>query len=416
MWLKTIRNKLNFYIFKKKINFVIFKTQTISKMKNLLITAIFLTGSMAVLAQKGKVAAADEYRKEGKLDKALAEINPTVDPANKKAEKTIDWPDAWRVRGEIIEAIIKSKDENFKKLIQNPVDEAYKSYMKADELEVKYATNPAALKISLLGFLGVLTNSAVEKYHAEDYSKATEYFENVLNIEKTHLFKNEIKADTAIMFNTGLAAMSSKQYDKAIKYFNQCADLGYQASSSYSQMIRLYQLMGDTAKSISVMKEAAIKFPNEQNIMVQLINYYITHGQSADALSYLDKAIEKDPTNASFFLARGVCLDKLGRQEEAIQAYKKAIEIKPDNSDPYYNLGVIYVNRGVKQFEIANAVPTNEQARYEVEKNKADDQFKLAIPYLENAVKYNPKEENWKNQLKNLYYRLKMMEKYEALK
>jgi tetratricopeptide (TPR) repeat protein len=385
-------------------------------MKNLLIIAVFLIGSMTVLAQKGKVEAAKSYKDHGNLDKALEEINPTVDPTNKKAEKTIDWPEAWRARGEIIEAIIKSKDEKYKKLVQNPVDEVYKSYMKAVELEAKYSTNPAALKASLLLFLGTLTNAAVESYHAEDYSKATEYFENILNIEGTHLFKNEIKIDTAIMFNTGLAAMSSKQYDKAIKYFNQCANLGYQASASYAQIIRSYQLIGDTAKSISIMKEAAIKFPNEQNIMVQLINYYITHGQSAEALNYLDKAIEKDQTNASFFQARGVCLDKLGRQDEAIQVYKKAIEIKPDFSDSYYNLGVIYVNRGVKQFEVANAVPTNEQARYEVEKSKADDQFRLAIPYLENAVKYNPKEENWKNQLKNLYYRLKMMDKYEALK
>jgi tetratricopeptide (TPR) repeat protein len=383
-------------------------------MKNLLFTALFLIGSMTVFAQKGKVNSALAYRDEGKLDKAWVEINETLDPANKKAEKTINSPEAWQARGEIIEAIIKSKDENYKKLVQNPVDEAYKSYMKAIELDPKSATN-AGLKIKLLGFLPILTNAAVESYHAEDYAKATDYFEKVLAIEGTPVFKTEIKADTAIMFNAGLAAMSSKQYDKSIKYFTQCADLGYQTSSCYAQMIRSYQLMGDTAKSVSVMKEAAIKFPNEQNIMVQLINYYITHGQAAEALTYLDKAIEKDPANASFFQAKGVCLDKLGRQDEAIEAYKKAVEIKPDNADSYYNLGVIYVNRGVKQFEIANAVPTNEQARYEVEKNKADDQFRKAIPYLENAVKYNPKEESWKNQLKNLYYRLKMMDKYEAL-
>jgi tetratricopeptide (TPR) repeat protein len=384
-------------------------------MKKLLITGVLLIGCMTVFAQKGKVTSAIGFKDDGKLDKAWEAINETVDPANKKADKTVNWTGAWEARGEIIEAIIKSKDENYKKLVQNPVDEAYKSYMKAIELDEKVVSN-AALKLKLTLFLGTLTNAAVESYHAENYAKATEYFENVLNIEGTPVFKTELKADTAIMFNTALAAMSAKQYDKGIKYFNQCIGFNYQPSSCYAQIIRSYQLMGDTVKSVSIMKEAATKFPNEQNIMVQLINYYITHGQSSEALSYLDRAIQSDQTNASFFQARGVCLDKLGRQEEAIQAYKKAVEIKPDNSDSYYNIGVIYVNRGVKQFEIANAVPTNEQARYEVEKNKADDLFKQAVPYLENAVKYNPKEEDWKNQLKNLYYRLKMMDKYEALK
>jgi len=384
-------------------------------MKKLLVAAVFIIGGMTVFAQKGKVNSALAYKDEGKLDKAWTEINETLDPSNKKAEKTVNSPEAWQAKGEIIEAIIKSKDENIKKLVQNPVDEAYKCYMKAIELDPKSATN-AGLKIKLLGFLPTLTNAAVESYHAEDYTKATDYFEKVLNLEGTPVFKSEIKADTAIMFNAGLAAASSKQYEKAIKYFNDCAVLGYQASSCYAQMIRSYQMMGDTVKSVAVMKEAAIKFPNEQNVMVQLINYYITHGQSAEALNYLDRAIEKDNTNASYFLARGVCLDKLGRQDEAIEAYKKAVEVKPDNSDAYYNLGVIYVNRGVKQFEIANAVPTNEQARYEVEKNKADEQFKKAIPFLENAVKYNPGELTWKSQLKNLYYRLKMMDKYDAMK
>lgn len=369
-----------------------------------------------MFAQRGKIAAALAYRDQGRLDKAWEEISPTVDPNNKKAEKTIVSSEAWQARGEIIEAIMKSKDENYKKLVPNPIDEAYKSYMKAIQLDPKAGASNAGLKIKLIGFLPSLSNAAVESYHAEDYAKATDYFEKVLALEATNVFKNEIKADTAIMFNAGLAAMSSKQYDKAIKYFNDCINYNYQPGSSYAQIIRSYQMMGDTVKSVVTMKEAATKFPNEQNIMVQLINYYITHGQSADALSYLDKAIEKDQTNASFYQAKGVCLDKLGRQDEAIQAYKKAVEIKPDNADSYYNLGVIYVNRGVKQFEVANAVPTNEQARYEVEKNKADDLFRQAIPFLENAVKYNSREENWKNQLKNLYYRLKMMDKYEALK
>jgi tetratricopeptide (TPR) repeat protein len=383
-------------------------------MKNLLFTAIFLVGGMAVFAQKGKVTSALSYKDEGKLDKAWAAINEAVDPANQKAEKTVGWFGAWQARGEILDAIIKSKDENYKKLVANPVDEAFKSYMKAIELDETGKNTGLKLKVTF--FIGTLSGAAVESYHAENYPKATEYFEKLLAIEGTNLLKADYKTDTATMFNAGLAAMSGKQYDKAIKYFNDCANLGYQASSCYAQMIRSYQLLGDTIKSVSVMKEAATKFPNEQNILVQLINYYITHGQATESLTYLDKALEKDPSNPSFHFARGVSLDKLGRQDEAIEAYKKSIELKPDNADVYYNLGVVYVNRGVKQFEVANAVPTNEQARYEVEKNKADDQFKKAIPYLENAVKYNPKEDSWKNQLKNLYYRLKMMDKYEALK
>lgn len=388
--------------------------ETMSKMKNYLFTAIFLLGCTVSFGQKGKVTSALSDMNEGKLEKALQEINETVDPANKKAEKTVNWFGAWQARGQILEAISKSKDENIKKLVPDPVTEAYNSYMKAIELDEK-GNNPV-LKMSTVQFLSTLSGAAVQSFQAEKYDKATDYFEKVLSLEGTKLLSSEFKIDTTIVFNTGLSAISSKQYEKAIKYFNKCIEYNYQGGSCYAQIIRSYELMGDTSKAINTMKEAILKYPTEQNIQVQLINYYITHNQSQEAINYLDKAIEKEPNNASFYLAKGVCLDKLNRQEDAIPFYLKSIENKPDNPDAYYNLSVIYVNRGVKQFEIANAVPTNEQARYEAEKNKADDQFRKAVPYLENALKYKPEEAEWKNQLKNLYYRLKMMDKYEALK
>lgn len=364
-------------------------------------------------AQKGKVTSALSYRDAGKLDKAWETIKETLDPANPKAEKTLNWTGAWQARGEIIEAIILSKDENYKKLVENPVDEAFKSYMKAIELDEK-GGNPG-LKIKLLTFGNTLINQGIEAYQANDYAKATDYFEKKLAIDKTSMFKTDSAIDTAIMYNTGLAAMNSKQYDKAIMYFTDCAKYGYNGGSSYAQIITAYQQLGDTVKSVEIMKQAFEKYPDDQSINVQLINYYIMSGQPNEAISYLDKAIEKEKDNSSFYLAKGVALDKLGRQEEAIDVYKKAIAIKPENADAYYNLGVIYFNRGVKQFEVAQKVPTNDIARYDEEIKKSNEEFLKAVPFLEKAVQYNPKDTYIFDQLKNLYYRLKMMDKFEEL-
>ncbi len=385
-------------------------------MKRLFFVALILLAGSSVFAQKGKVATALSYRDAGKLDKAWEAIKETLDPANPKAEKTVNWTGAWQARGEIIEAIIITKDENFKKLVPNPVEEAYKSYMKAIELDEK-SGNPG-LKIKLLTFSNTLINAAVEAYQANDFAKAADFFEKKLTLDQTPIFKAEAAIDTAIMYNTGLAAMNAKQYTKAIKYFTDCTKYGYNGGSSYAQIISAYQQLGtkeDTVKAVEIMKQAFEKYPNDQSINVQLINYYIMSGQPNEAIGYLDKAIEKEKDNSSFYLAKGVALDRLGRQEEAIEVYKKATEVKPENADAYYNIGVIYFNRGVKQFDVANLVPTNDQVRYEAEKKKSDDYFKQAVPYLENAVKYNPKDSYILEQLKNLYYRLKMMDKFDAL-
>ena len=381
-------------------------------MKKLFFAAILLLVGTLGFAQKGKVTSALSFKEAGKLDKAWETIKETLDAANPKAEKTVNWTGTWQARGEILEAIALSKDENYKKLVENPIDEAYKSYLKAIELDEK-GGNPG-LKIKLLTFMNTLINAAVESYTANDYAKAADYFEKKLALDKTSMFK-DLAIDTAIMYNTGLAAMNAKQYPKAIKYFTDCAKYGYNGGSSFAQIITAYQQLGDTIKSVEIMKQAFEKYPEDQSINVQLINYYIMSGKPNEAITYLDKAIEKEKDNSSFYLAKGVALDKLGRQEDAIAIYKKAIEIKADNADAYYNIGVIYFNRGVKQFEIANAVPASDQVKYENEKKKSDDEFVKAVPFLEKAVEYNPKDSFISEQLKNLYFRLKMMDKFEAM-
>lgn len=383
-------------------------------MKKNLIAVILFTVSGCLFAQKSKVNSAISYKESGKLDKAWEAIQETINPANPKSEKTINWPDTWEARGEICEAIYKSKDENYKKLVENPLEEAYKSFMKAIELDPKGGST--ALKIKLLSsFIPTLSNAAIEAFTAQKFDLSSDYFEKVLNLEATPLLKADNAIDTAIIYNTGLASMNAKQYDKAIKYFSLTARYGYNPGSSYSQIINAYQQKGDTLSLDRIMKEAIAKYPEDQSILVQLFNFYFTLGQTEKAIAYLDKAISKEPDNPTFHLNKGFAFDKLKRPDDALKEYELAIKLKADNADAYYNIGVIYFNRGVKQFDVANAVPTKEQSKFEEEKKKSDEEFAKAVPYWEKAAKFNPSDIYIKDQLKNLYYRLKMMDKYEKL-
>jgi tetratricopeptide (TPR) repeat protein len=383
-------------------------------MKNFLLLLGLFTVNSLLFAQKGKVSSAISFKESGKLDKAWEAIQEAVNPANPKSEKSINWPESWEAKGEVLEAIYKSKDENYKKLVENPLEEAYKSFMKAIELDPKGGS--PTLKIKLLsGFIPVLSNAAIEAFQAQKFEQSRDYFEKVLNIEATPMFKTDNMVDTAIMYNIGLASMNAKQYDQAIKYFKRTAQYGFNPGSSYSQIISAYQLKGDTLTSVSIMKEAFNKYPEDQSILVHLINYYLTTGKTEDAIVHLDKAIAKDKDNPSFYLAKGKALDKMGKQDDAIKEYEAAIRVKADYAEAYYNIGVIYFNRGVKQVDIANAVPTSEQAKFESEKKKSEVEFAKAVPYLEKAVEYNPNDIYIKDQLKNLYYRLQMKNKFEKL-
>ncbi|NLB92905.1 MAG: hypothetical protein GX792_05740, partial [Bacteroidales bacterium] len=75
-------------------------------------------------AQKGLVTKAQSLKEAGKLDEALQNINKAIDPSNDKADKTINWPNTWEVRGEVYQAIFQSKNAEFKKLADDPLTEA----------------------------------------------------------------------------------------------------------------------------------------------------------------------------------------------------------------------------------------------------------------------------------------------------
>jgi len=81
-------------------------------MKKLFFAVMLIVASTMVFAQKGKVSSAIAYKDAGKLDKAWETIEETINPANPKSEKTINWTGTWQARGEILEAIILTKDPN----------------------------------------------------------------------------------------------------------------------------------------------------------------------------------------------------------------------------------------------------------------------------------------------------------------
>jgi len=106
-------------------------------MKRTTILFVLLFAVTCVFAQKGKVTSAKSYKDAGNLDKAVAAIEETIDASNPKTESSISWPGTWEARGEIYQAIFKSKDENYKKLSNDPLTVAYDSYMKALALDDK---------------------------------------------------------------------------------------------------------------------------------------------------------------------------------------------------------------------------------------------------------------------------------------
>lgn len=385
-------------------------------MKRTTILFALLFAVTCAFAQKGKVTSALSYKETGKLDKAVEAIEETIDANNPKTESSITWPRTWEVRGEIYQAVFQSKDENYKKLSTDPLTIAFDSYLKALQLDDKDRFSKS-VKIKLTLLIGDLTNQAVAAFNEENYEKALRSFEQIMAIEQTPVYKvdDPNAIDTVIIFNAGLAAYNAQKYDKAIEYYKQSAKYKYNGAKTYSLISSSYMQKQDTVNALQVLQEGLKEYSDNGSLLVEVINIYLNANKVNEAMKYLEIAIAQDPKNSSYYFAQGTLFDKLLKIDEATNSYLKAIEFKEDYFDAYYNLGALYYNKGVKQVDVANAVPSNQPEKYEEEKNKADLEFKKAIPYMEKAHEINPTDKFTMESLKTLYYRLKMLDKHAEI-
>jgi tetratricopeptide (TPR) repeat protein len=311
-------------------------------------------------------------------------------------------------------------------ILPNAIDEAFGAYQKVKELDVE---NKNEKKI-IDGYKNLRTmhnKNALNYYYQKDYANSFKAFDQFCKLGDIKGVSEKI--DTIFIYYTGVTAQLAKMYDEAIFYFNKTKALGYKEPLLFTALKACYVAKGDTAKSIEALQEGLQAFPSSVDILIELINYYLTVGESTKALDYLQEAKKQDPSNKSYYFAEGTLHDKLGHMDKAVEAYTKAFVIDSTYFDAYYNLGVLYFNSGVKLTEIANNEMDNK--KYAEKKKIADDEFRKALPFMEKAYKIvnetaltSNQEENNSilankkaalENLKTLYYRLKMNDQFERI-
>lgn len=378
--------------------------------KIVFLLAVALVGNTAI-AQNSKVNRALNYAKPeyNQLDKAKEAIEEAI-----VHEKTKDSPKAWKARAIVYQSIAQTKDEKFKKLSENPLQEAIKSYEKAIELDVKKRYwKDIKPQMQMCGILSI--NKGIEYFNAEDFKKALAAFETSLKIDK---ITEPGKVDSMIIYNSGIAADRAKNYEKAIKYYTKTCQMDYEGSKVYGYLANVYKAKGDTVQYIKTLETGIEKHPESVPIIFELINYYLDSDQSENALAYIDKAIQKDPENHTLYFAKGAIYDKQNNMEEAKAAYEASVKRKPDYFDAYYNLGALFFNKGVEMLNQANTLPASKQKEYEIALREAYKELEKALPYLEKAHEVNPEETTTITTLKEIYFKIRndkpeYMEKYK---
>ena len=385
--------------------------QNTNTMKNTVL-AVALLVSGALMAQQAKVVSAINalgYYQKDKTDiESLQKGRGFIEEAI-GSESTQGKPKTWWVRGNIYLTIHESKNDALvKEAGGEPLRIAAESYQKAFELDAKYENAAECYQKALIAY----KNLGIIAFNEKDFTRSTDYFERVVTLSS-----KMGNTDKDGIQNTAVAAMNGGNYDKAIQYYSMMLDQDT-SGSMYAQVYKAYLAKGDTAKGIAKLDEARVKFPKNQALLTEKLNHLFRLQKNAEAEQLLKLAIENDPTNHTLYLAAGSTYESLGRMEEAINAYKKAIEIKPEAWQAYYNLGAYHNNKGKELQDAANNEKDNK--KYEAGIKAADAQLQLALVNLEKAKELtevgSADRMDIMRALKQLYVRLNLTEKFEAIK
>jgi tetratricopeptide (TPR) repeat protein len=377
-------------------------------MKKLLVLIAGVMAFGTVMGQSNKVVTAYNLMKPeyNELDKAKIAIDEaSVHPKTSMESKT------WYYRGQVYYKIFQSKDEKIKNLDPDPLKVAYQSFVRAKELDVKNRFVDE-LKFELTRTAADFFNRGSAEFEQKKFAQSVESFETVVSIGKLPYIN---LLDTGAIYNAALAADEAGMKEKAMGYYRQTADFNYGGSEVYHYIAVLQMKDGDTVSALKTYEEGIKKYPNSSvNLYVATINVFLEKKNLKSAFSYIEKALEKDPTNVSLWRVYGDALvDK--DIEKAVAAYKKMIELEPDNFNGYYMVGYVYFNRGVEENDKANAIPLNDEVGYKAAVTRADDQFKLSLPYFEKAYELKKDDSDLLTGLKQLYYRFKDNDKLKEV-
>lgn len=332
-------------------------------------------------AQKDQIKYAQSIFGNGKSEEALGIL--------KKIEYLIynstdeEKSDFYFLKGNVL------KDLAFKNIdmIDNlsSASGAYQELIKAENESGKYKYTLQA-NVALREMKSKLATGALQDFKAAKFKESSEKY------YKVYMFD---KKDTLNLFNAATTAMTAKDYDSAIKYYEELKRINYSGKG-----VIYYAVNKKSKEEESFVSESV----RESSIATGL------HEKPRNVISPSRK-LEIDKNLAYVYLEK----NDFAKSENC---YAKVIEMEPNYIDAYLNLTYIKMqSKKVLMDEMANLGNSpKEMELYDKLKKKKDDLIRSAIPYLKKALVIEPKNQDVIKSLLGVYRSLDMNNEYNSLK
>lgn len=196
-----------------------------------------------------------------------------------------------------------------------------------------------------------LVNEGKAALEAKNYQVAFTKFSNYLTQTNNQ--------DSVIAYNCGVCADKIKKPAEALKYFDIAVQKKYNLANSYVGKAGALKDLKKNDEYIATLKEGLETVPGNKTLTKLYANYYINTGITAQ---------------------------KAGKVEAAEEAYKEVLTIQDKNINALYSLGALYFNNGAITLKKATPLAASDRAKYDAEKEKADNDFKESKIYLEKLI------------------------------
>ena len=144
----------------------------------------------------------------------------------------------------------------------------------------------------------------------------------------------------------GYNAVTLKEYDNAILYFQKAIQLNPQYSNAYINLGNVYYEKHIPDKAIQLYEKAIELNPQNAPAYENMGNAYADKGNLDKAIQLYEKAIDLNPQDSGAYFNLGVTYGEKGNLDKAIELYEKVIELNPQRYDAYCNLGFSYGEKG----------------------------------------------------------------------
>ncbi len=260
----------------------------------------------------------------------------------------------------------------------------------------------------------VMKSDAIMQESKMQFLAAAELYEKAVN-----LYEADGKMDAFSFFKAGQNYTKAKNYTKALSLLNKAK------ANNYSDA-QLYLYLGDAYAGLKKFDEAEKAllagkdlFENENNEFIKKLGYlYFNSEQYDKAVGYLSDALVQEPNNYTYHYLLGSSYERLKDYSKAVEELEKVVALKPDHKNSIKKLGVIYFkqtdylyNKETKRYE---SLKSPSRVDYHNSTKKLDEiaqGYNKALPYLEKAHGFSPKDKAIISCLSISYRRLKMEEK-----